>query len=299
MKITFKKPLGEIQVYQNNELVKSQTNLFTKHGLNRAYMSGKNVILRNSDGGIFSHFHVGDSTDEITADSTGLGNHIASATRVQSNLAYRTYNTIRYAVFTTKWLLPAGLNGFSEFGMFDSSSTSTGMLCGKSVPSPIELDPAYTTTVQYMIQIPIISQITQIDSGNVTIDALNYAFTLEGRFHTEGTNQLSTVYPVETPMIISGNLSRLYVNSSLWPNTQSKYQCDVVIDGNSVTYNIKTGIVNYNPSIAVTNVSMGNSDPSSTAESNFPLRLVFGSTPTKPINLDMEFYVSLNIEVEN
>lgn len=299
MTFKFGRPIGDITVYQNGKMIKAQSNLFTKYGLNQAYMSGKNFIIRNSDGGIFKYFHVGDSTNEITPDSTGLGNHISTATRIQSNLAYRTYNTVRYAVFTTEWQLPAGISGFSEFGMFDTISHDTGMLCGKSVPSPIILDPDYATTIQYMVQIPIVSQITVIDSGNILINSLNYPFTLEGRFHNEEPNQLSTIFPVQTPMIVSGNLSRLYVNSTLWPNTQSKYQCDVVVDDNSVTYNIKTGIVNYSPSIAVTNVSMGNSDPSSTSESNFPIRLVFGSTPTKPIDMDMEFYVSLNIEVEN
>jgi len=293
------KPLGEINVYQNDILIKFQTNLFTTYGLEQAYKSGKNIILRNSNGGIFKYFHVGNGSTEITQSSTGLSNQIAMATRVSSTLAYRTYNSVRYAVFTTEWLLPSGLDGFTEFGMFDTASYSTGLLCGKSLSAPIELDPAYTTTVQYMVQIPIISSLTTIDSGSITISSTSYPFTLQGVFHVEEANQLSTIFPVETPLIISGNLSRLYVNTTLWPNNQSKYQCDVDVVDNTVVYNIKTGIVNYSPTVPVTNVYMGNSDPSSTDLINYPLRLIFGTTPTKPINLDMEFFVSLTIELEN
>lgn len=294
-------PKGSIDVLQGDHLVESSTNLFTKYGLENAYKPGKNVIMRVSDGGIFKHFHVGDGTTAFTPNSTGLTEHSASATRTSSTLTYRTdpNTSIRYAIFTTVWNLPSGLDGFSEFCMSDNADPELGMLCGTALESPIVLDPLQPTTVRYMVQVPIVSTITVLRTGIVNIAGSNYPYSIEGKFHEESGTEMSTTFPVQTAMITSGNLSRIYVNSDLWPNNKSKYICDINIEPNKVEYEIHSAIVNHDPATLIANVYMANSDPSSTAVGNFPIRVVFGTSPTKPLNLDMNFFVTLTIEVEN
>lgn len=301
MKFFLSKPRGEIEVYQNEKLLDARVNLFTKYGLRQTYRSGKNHILDVSNGGIFKYFHVGNGDTTITADSEGLSDFLVSAARQNSTLTYRTdsLTNTRYAVFTTQWLLPVGIEGFTEFGMFDSDDPEMGMLCGKSTNSPIELDPLLPTMIKYMVQIPIISSIKVLDSGIMDIDGTSYPYTLEGSFHVEEPTRLSTTFPVETPMITSGNLSRLYANSNILPNGQSKYRCDIITEENGVVYDIHAAVVNYPPSLLLSNVSMGNSDPTTTTLSNFPIRLVFQTSPIKPEELDMNFFVKLIVEVEN
>ncbi len=300
MKIKFN-PIGNISILQNKKLITNKKNLFTEYGLGQTYRSGKNIILDTSNGGIFKYLHVGDGIVEITPQSIGLSSPLETAARTSSTLSYRTDSEsgIRYAIFTTVWELPSGLDGITEFCMSDNVNPTLGMLCGKSVSSPIELDPAYSTTIRYMVQIPIISVIKTLDSGSINIGGTNYSYTVEGQFHTEHATQLATVFPVETPMLVSGNLSRIYVNSSLWPNGKSKYKCDVDSSENNVIYYIHTGIVDTNETTVVTNISFANSNPSGTDNEDFPLRIVFQTSPTKPVNLDMNFFVDLIIEVEN
>ena len=293
-------PKGFITVSQGNEEI-STHNFFTDYGLRQVYKPGKLIVLDRTTGGIFRHLHVGNGSIILTPESTGLDNPIQSASRISSSLSYTTdpITSIRYAEFTTLWRIPAGLDSFSELCMSDNSDGTQGMLCGKSLTGSIILDDALPVDITYMVQIPILSQIGTLDSGTITIAGTNHRYTLEGTFHTESSERLSSILPYEVDYAITGNLSRMYVNNNLLGDRLSYYSCSVDTQVQRLEYNMRSSIVNYDDVITIVNANIGNSDPDSTAVANFPIRIVFQDPVTKPLGLDMEFNFNLILNLIN
>ena len=202
-------------------------------------------------------------------------------------------------MFTTTWRFAAGISSFQEIGMSNNANGTMGLLCGRTLNGPLALDPASTTTITYLVQIPILSGTGVLDSGNITIDGVDYPFTLEGTFHVETATQVNSILPIETTQVVSGNLSRMFVNNSVWENGKSSYACTVQTGTDNFNYFITQKIVNYDPTVQIVNINIGNSDPNSLSISNFPVRIVFGSPPTKPIGLDMTFEFNILINLIN
>lgn len=287
--ITIPKPVGKITIHQDDKVLVD--NLFTNYGLLQAYKSGKNTVLDTTNGGIFRYLHVGSSNSPITKSSTGLTTVSHTATRISSTLTFKTdpNTNIRYAEFSTLWRLPSGISSFQQIGMSDNVNGTLGLLCGRTLNGPIELNSGSTTDVTYLVQIPILSQIGTLESGIININGTDYNYSLEGTFHNETSTQLNSILPYITPQVISGNLSRMWVNNIILDDGKSSYQCSATTGIDQFSYTIISKIINYDPTITIVNINIGNSNPSNVLQSDFPIRIVFQQSPTKPIMDDMTF----------
>lgn len=295
MKLEFNipRPSGQFIIKQNEEILFDNT--FTNYGLRQVYKSGKNVILDTANGGIFKRLWISNSSVPINKDSTGLTSPTHQATRISSTILFKTdpITNVRYAQFSTLWRLPSGISQFRQIGMSDNANGTLGLLCGRTLNGSIQLNPALTTDVTYLVQIPILSQVGTLETGTINIGGQNFNYSLEGTFHIESSTQLSTILPYETAQVITGNLSRMYVNGTILPNGKSSYKCTVITNPDSFQYQITSRINNYDPTLTIVNIYMGNSNPSGTTQADFPIRIVFTPNPTKPVGLDMIYDFSI------
>lgn len=292
------RPRGQFQILQDSKLLK-EDNLFTDYGVRRAYLHGKNTIISTTNGGVFTHCHLGNGTEEITNTSVGLSNPISSGTLTQVFLTYKTINGIRYAEAIFHWTFPAGIAEITELCMSDNADGLSGMLCGRSLEIPLPVDANEPVSIIYMIHLPIISQATGLEESTIIIDGVEYEFQLEGVFHIESPTTLETIFPYESPLIWTGNLSRMYINNTIVNNGSSAYECVISASGSSLEYSIMAKRVNADSSINIINIDMANSDPNSSAVVNFPIRAIFTPSVNKPVGLDFEVRFRLFMDFED
>lgn len=294
------RPTGKFTIETSSIETKSH-NLFTDYGMTQIYKPGKNTAISTSDGGIFKHCRIGNGAVPLTEKSTSLSNGINLTSKLTSSrLSYMTENAVRYAQGIFKYEFSGEYIGDITEIMLTSIPSNSGMICGKTLDSPIKVGSGEVIKVTYVVKIPIISNIDNVlDTGIVTDSTTGreHKYTFSGRFHTETQTTLSTILPLESDWVISGNLSRMYVNNNILAVGQTRYKCDVETDGGNLTYQIKSSIMGNVGSLDIVNANFANTDTSSTSIDNYPFRLVFEPAMSKPSGLDWNIDFRINVDI--
>lgn len=295
-----KRPIGRFSISLNGEKYK-EDNLFTNNGMQQIYKPGKNTIISTSDGGIFKHCRVGNGRTPLTTSSISLSNGIPITSKLTSSrLTYSTEDGVRYAQGIFKYEFIGDYSGSITEIMLTSSPSNTGMICGKTLDKPLVISSGDSIKVTYVVKIPIISNVDNIlDSGTIvdTETGREHKYTFSGRFHVESQSTLSTVLPLQSGWVISGNLSRMYVNNNIMAVGQTRYKCDIDSTDGGLKYNIKTSIMGNVGKLDIVNANFANTDTSSTSIDNYPFRIVCEPPMSKPAGLDWNIDFGINIKL--
>lgn len=278
----------------------TQDNLFTDYGLSQVYKSGKNTVISTTDGGIFKHCRIGNGNVPITNSNSGLSSGIALTSSLTSTrLTYYTKDGTRYAQGVFKYTFSGEYEGEITELMLTSLPSNSGMICGQTLTSPLIIAAGDVITVTYAVQIPIISAVDNILESGVaeSYSGANIPYTFFGRFHEETPTALYTILPIETDWVITGNLSRMYVNNTILAVGESRFRCNASITENKVVYKCQAAVMGNVGDLNIINANLANTTHGSIAIENYPYRIVFTSGYNKPDGLDWVIDFNINIEV--
>lgn len=295
-----KRPTGKFLIEVGDSSV-SENNLFTDLGMRQIYRPGKSQTISTSNGGIFKHCRIGNGSTPLTEGSTKLSNGIPlTSNLISTRLSYITEDGFRYAQGIFKYEFNGEYVGQITEIMLTGVASNSGMICGHTLDSPITSGRGDVIKVTYVVKIPIVSRVdNELDSGEIrdTTTGRTHQYTFSGRFHEETPTVLSTILPLESDWVITGNLSRMYINNSLLNDKQTRYRCEVVNSGSILQYDIRSAVMGNVGLINIVNANIANTDSSSNAVANYPFRLVFDPPMTKPDGLDWNVNFKINIDI--
>lgn len=293
------KPIGTFTIDISNES-HTQNNLFTDYGLSQVYKSGKNTVINTTNGGIFKHCRIGNGITPITSSNTSLSSSIAlTSTLTSTRLSYYTKDGTRYAQGVFKYTFTGNYEGEITELMLTSLPSNSGMICGQSLTNPLIIASGDVVVVTYVVQIPIISAVDNVLETGVakSHSGVDVPYTFSGRFHDETPTALYTILPIETPWVITGNLSRMYVNNVIMESGESRFKCTSNITANKVVFTCQAAVMGNVGELNIINANLANTTQGSTGIENFPYRIVFASGYNKPDGLDWVIDFKINIEV--
>src|SRR5699024_5924006 len=223
-------------------------------------------------------------------ESTELSGKIAHTQSISNAiLTYHTMDGERYAQFRATYTFPAGVVE-DEITEIMLSDTDDEMICGTTLQYPVEVDPQHDLVITYLIRMPIIPDIIELDSGTFSDGSVERDWTLEGHFHNGTSTSLSSILPIDSSGGVTGNQARVYVNNSLRASGHSYYKSESEFINNILTFTSITKLLTVAGNVDIVNMNFANSSTSNTNVNGFPLRLVFAN----PLNKSSDW--SLHIE---
>lgn len=292
MKLVNDLPMGEftISVIGDGRKDYKETNLFTTHGLQSVYKSGKHTII-DSAGGIFKHCRVGSGVDTLTYSSTGVSSPIAiTSTLTKSKLNYFNHKGIDYAQGVFKYRFDGDHVGTIRQIMLTEVPQSIGMLCGKTLDHPIPVVSGDVIEITYVVNIPIIQPDTLLVSGNNEGEPI----TIHGGLFETLPNELVTTIPFDSERVTSGAISRGYIDGIIVPDGGGAWVCSVQHTANNIIIDVSSEL-DVIPNSYLQTVKFGNKSTTNVTigEMNFTCR--YGTRVLVPS--DKKWKVSFKIEM--